>query len=92
MGFASPAADFVERRTPLEQRFQAHLSATYYIWAAVSYYSAGILSGALLDIDSSLKQCDGSLLICETEKKFAINQHRTLYSRSDDNVIHCILW
>lgn len=87
MGFPLPAADFVERRISLDERFIAHPAATYYMRASESYYRAGILSGALLVIDSSLKPCDGSLMICDTDGEFTIKRYRTHPSPHMENVL-----
>ncbi len=64
MGFPSPAADYVEERISLDQRFIAHPSATYMMVAGTTYLRAGILKGAMLIVDSSLTLKDGSLLVC----------------------------
>lgn len=64
-----------------------HQAATYYMRAAESYYRAGILSGALLVIDSSLKPCEGSLLICDTGGEFEIKRYWTHPSPHMENVM-----
>lgn len=45
--------------------------------AGATHYREGILSGALLVVDASLSQCDGSLLICACEGEFRIKRYRT---------------
>ena len=77
MGFPSPAADFVERRISLDERFIAHPAATYYMRAGNTYYREGIIKGALLVIDCSLNVCDGSLLICCMEGEFRVKRYRS---------------
>lgn len=77
MGFPSPAADFTEARISLDSMLVSHPSATYYMRAAETNYRAGIMSGALLLIDSALTPCDGSLLVCAIEGEFRIKRYRT---------------
>ncbi|HCO7843838.1 TPA: LexA family transcriptional regulator [Escherichia coli] len=77
MGFPSPAQDFVEDRISLDKKFIAHPHATYFMRAGNTYYREGILDGALLVVDCSVKACDGSLLICNIENEFRIKRYRT---------------
>ncbi|EEY7958552.1 TPA: S24 family peptidase [Escherichia coli] len=77
MGFPSPAQDYVEQRISLDQRIITRPAATYFMRAGATHYREGILSGALLVVDASLSQCDGSLLICACEGEFRIKRYRT---------------
>lgn len=77
MGFPSPAADYVERPISLDAHLIEHPGATYYMRAGASHYREGILSGALLVIDSSLNPRDGSLLVCAIDGEFTIKRYRT---------------
>ncbi|MHA1054435.1 HumD family translesion DNA polymerase [Enterobacter mori] len=77
MGFPSPAQDYVEDRISLDKKFISHPNATYFMRAGNTYYREGILDGALLVVDCSVKACDGSLLICNIENEFRIKRYRT---------------
>ncbi|HID7507745.1 TPA: S24 family peptidase [Enterobacter hormaechei] len=77
MGFPSPAADYVENRLSLDERFIHKPSATYYMKASETIYRCGIMKDALLVIDSSLNPCDGSLLVCEIGGEFKVKIYRT---------------
>lgn len=77
MGFPSPAQDYVEERISLDQKLIAHPSATYFMKAGNTYYREGVMAGALLVVDSSLKPCDGSLLVCSIDGEFRIKRYRT---------------
>ena len=63
MGFPSPALDFEEKRVSLDDMCISTLSATYLVRAAGTHWRAGIMSGALLVIDSSKRPCDGSIVV-----------------------------
>lgn len=78
MGFPSPAADYTETRISLDERCITHPAATYFMRAATSHYRDGIMSGALLVVDSSLSPCDGSLLICAIDGEYKIKRYRTM--------------
>ena len=77
MGFPSPAADYVENRLSIDERFIHKPSATYYMKASETIYRCGIMKDALLVIDSSLNPCDGSLLVCEIGGEFKVKIYRT---------------
>lgn len=77
MGFPSPAADYTETRISLDERLITKPSATYFMRAKFSYHREGIMSGALLVVDSSLSPCDGSLLICAKDGEFKIVRYHT---------------
>lgn len=76
-GLPSPVADYVEDRISLDAKFILHPSATYFMRAGNTHYREGILDGALLVVDCSVKACDGSLLICNIENEFRIKRYRT---------------
>lgn len=76
MGFPSPAADYVEQRISLDDRFIHKPAATYFMRASETIYRCGIMKDALLVIDSSLNPCDGSLLICDCGGEFAVRRYR----------------
>ncbi|WP_241183072.1 S24 family peptidase [Enterobacter asburiae] len=77
MGFPSPAQDYVEQRISLDQRIITRPAATYFMRAGATHYREGILSGALLVVDASLRPCDGSLLVCRMESELRIKRYRT---------------
>lgn len=77
MGFPSPAADYVEERLSLDKRLIVHPSATYMMISGTTYLRAGIIKGAMLIVDSSLKPKDGSLLVCAVDGEFRIMRYRT---------------
>ena len=74
MGFPSPAADYVESRLSLDEALIQKPAATYYMRAGETIYRCGIMKDALLVIDSSLKPCDGSLLICDCNGEFKVKR------------------
>ncbi|CAM6657976.1 S24 family peptidase [Enterobacter intestinihominis] len=76
MGFPSPAADYVEQRISLDQRIITRPAATYFMRAGATHYREGILSGAFLVVDASLRPCDGSLLVCRMESELRIKRYR----------------
>lgn len=76
MGFPSPAADYIEQRISLDQRIITRPAATYFMRAGATHYREGILSGALLVVDASLRPCDGSLLVCRMESELRIKRYR----------------
>ncbi len=81
MGFPSPAADYVESRLSLDEALIQKPAATYYMRAGETIYRCGIMKDALLVIDSSLKPCDGSLLICDCNGEFKVKRYRTYPQR-----------
>lgn len=76
MGFPSPAADYIEQRISLDEHLIAHPSSTYFMRADSTYWREGIMHGALLVVDSSLKPCDGSLLVCSVDNELRIKRYR----------------
>ncbi|ECE6398183.1 LexA family transcriptional regulator [Salmonella enterica subsp. salamae] len=77
MGFPSPAADYVDPRISLDEMLISMPSATYFMRASHSSYRDGIMSGALLVVDSSLKPVNGSLLVCGIDGVFKAKRYRT---------------
>ncbi|MGQ2370086.1 HumD family translesion DNA polymerase [Citrobacter braakii] len=77
MGFPSPASDYVETRSSLDQQLITQPAATYFMRASRSHFREGILQGALLVVDASLTACDGALLICAIDGEFRIKRCRT---------------
>lgn len=76
MGFPSPAQDYVEQRISLDQRIITRPAATYFMRAGATHYREGIISGAMLVVDASLRPCDGSLLVCRMEGELRIKRYR----------------
>ena len=76
MGFPSPATDYVEQRISLDKRIISRPAATYFMRAGATHYREGILNGALLVVDASLRPCDGSLLVCRMEGELRIKRYR----------------
>lgn len=86
MGFPSPAADYVESRLSLDEALIQKQAATYYMRAGETIYRCGIMKDALLVIDSSLKPCDGSLLVCDCGGEFAVRRYRAYPQPRLENV------
>ncbi|WP_195619543.1 HumD family translesion DNA polymerase [Citrobacter farmeri] len=76
MGFPSPATDYIDHRISLDEKFIEHPASTYFMRAGQTYWRDGIMNGALLVVDSSLKPCDGSLLICRLDGELRIKRFR----------------
>ncbi|HBL4691250.1 LexA family transcriptional regulator [Citrobacter sedlakii] len=76
MGFPSPAADYVEQRISLDETLISKPSATYFMRAGQTYWREGIMSGALLVVDSSLTPFDGSLLVCSVDNEFRVKRYK----------------
>lgn len=76
MAFPSPAADYVERSMSLDEKFVEHPASTYFMRAGQTYWREGIQNGALLVVDSSLKPCDGYLLVCRIGDELRIKRYR----------------
>lgn len=89
MGFPSPAADYVEERISLDQRFITRPAAKYFMGTGATHYREGILNGALLVVDASLSPCDGSLLVCTDEGEFRIRRYRTHPQPHLENLVNC---
>ncbi|MCQ9003203.1 LexA family transcriptional regulator [Escherichia albertii] len=62
MGFPSPAADYIERSISLDVH--------------IAWVISGIMNGAFMVVDSSLKPCDGSLLVCRIGDELRIKRYR----------------
>lgn len=76
MGFPSPARDFVEKGISLDSELIRHPSATYYMRAKVTHWRAGIKQGALLVVDSAIKPCDGSVVVCDIDGELVLRYYR----------------
>lgn len=74
MGLPSPAADYVERRLPINEMLIHKPITTYYMLTGEIINQCDILKDTLLVIDSSLKPCDGSLLICDYENELKVKK------------------
>lgn len=92
MGFPSPAADYVETRLSLDEVLIQKPAATYYMRAGETIYRCGIMKDALLVIDSSLKPCDGSLLICDCNGEFKVKRYRTYRQLRPNLLREVIIW
>jgi len=76
MGFPSPALDFEEKRVSLDAMCITVPSATYLVRAAATHWRAGIMSGALLVIDSSKRPCDGSIVVGTVQGTFRVLRYK----------------
>ena len=77
MGFPSPAQDFIEETLSLDRHLISKPSATFFMRAGATYLRDGIIQGALLIVDRSLRACDGSLLVCSVDGELCIKRYRT---------------
>ncbi len=78
MGFPSPAADYAESPLSLDQLLIDHPSATYFFKAAEDSYRNGIMKGALLIVDSSLKPSDGVIIVCDIGGEYRLKRYRSV--------------
>ncbi len=76
MAFPSPALDYEEQRISLDAMCITVPSATYLVRAAGTHWSAGIMSGALLVIDSSKHPCDGSIVVGTVQGAFRVLRYK----------------
>lgn len=74
--FVSPAQDYVEETLSLDRKLINKPAATFFMKAGATYFRDGIIQGALLIVDRSLRPCDGSLLICSIEGELCIKRYR----------------
>lgn len=72
MGFPSPAQDYAESRIDLNRLLVSHPHATYFIKADAHYPEKGILKGAMLVVDSSVKPVHGSLVVASPEDEMKL--------------------
>jgi DNA polymerase V len=77
MGFPSPAQDYIEERLSLDSRLISKPAATFFMRAGATYLRDGIIQGALLIVDRSLRAFDGSLLVCSIDGELRIKRYRT---------------
>ncbi|WP_324029244.1 hypothetical protein GC087_21240 [Pantoea sp. JZ2] len=100
MGFPSPAQDYAESRIDLNKLLVSHPHATFFIKADAQYPEQGILKGAMLVVDSSLKPVHGSLVVASPEDEMklcrvqlrplpaliAVNSNEVLWTFSEPNI------
>ncbi|MCK0552596.1 hypothetical protein KFO32_05835 [Pantoea ananatis] len=72
MGFPSPAQDYAESRIDLNKLLIRHSHATFFIKADAQYPEQGILKGAMLVVDSSVKPVHGSLVVASPEDEMKL--------------------
>ncbi|ARF49690.1 S24 family peptidase [Pantoea stewartii] len=72
MGFPSPAQNYVESRIDLNKQLVRHPQATFFIKADAQYPEQGILKGAMLVVDSSVKPVHGSLVVASPEDEMKL--------------------
>lgn len=72
MSFPSPAADYAESRPDLNRLLVSRPHATFFIKADAQYPEQGILEGALLVVDSSVKPVHGSLVVASPEDEMKL--------------------
>ena len=76
MGFVSPAQDYVEDSLSLDRQLITKPAATFFMRAGATYLRDGIIQGAILIVDRSLKAFDGSLLVCSLAGELCIKRYR----------------
>jgi DNA polymerase V len=74
--FASPAADYVEKRLSLDEICIMRPHATYFMRAAGQAMAVGIHDGALLVIDSSVTPVHGSIIIVDVGGEHVLRRLR----------------
>ncbi len=77
MGFPSPAQDYAERRISLDELCIIKPAATYFMKAGHSAPSVGIVQGAVLVVDASLKPSHGSVVCTTVDGELAIRRYLT---------------
>jgi len=80
MGFPSPALDYQEKRVSLDEMCITKPSATYMVRSSVTHWKAGIMSGAMLVVDSSKTPCDGSIVVATVQAEFRVLRYKTMPS------------
>lgn len=75
MGFPSPAQDYIEPRISLDALCITKPHATYFMKAANNAPAVGIVEGALLVVDSSLKPSDGSVVCAIVEGELVLRRY-----------------
>ena len=93
MGFPSPAQDYVERQISLDELCITRPSASYFMRSDSHYPAVGILKDALLELDSSVKPVDGSLVIASPDGELILCRLNTqpspaMVSLADGKLIH----
>ncbi|WP_432500655.1 S24 family peptidase [Serratia sarumanii] len=74
--FASPAADYVERRLSIDEICISKPSATYFLRAAGQALVVGIHTDALLVVDSSATPVHGSIIVASGEGEHVLRRLR----------------
>ncbi|EPM1536852.1 LexA family transcriptional regulator [Serratia marcescens] len=80
--FASPAADYVERRLSLDEICISKPSATYLLRAAGQALAVGIHADALLVVDSSATPVHGSIIVAAEEGVHVLRRLRLYPNRA----------
>lgn len=88
MGFPSPALDFAEKRVSLDDHCITVPHATYLVRAAGTHWRAGIMSGALLVVDSSKTPCDGSIVVGTLQGDFRVLRFRKVPNPHLEEIDH----
>lgn len=88
MGFPSPALDFAEKRVSLDDHCITVPHATYLVRAAGTHWHAGIMSGALLVVDSSKLPCDGSIVVGTVQGEFRVLRFRKVQNPHLEEIDH----
>lgn len=74
-GFPSPAQDYVEQTLDLNELCIRHPAATYFVRAeGDSMIEAGIFSGDILVVDTSLSPRHGDIVIASLNGEFTVKQ------------------
>lgn len=80
--FASPAADYVERRLSLDEICISKPSATYFLRATGQALAIGIHADALLVVDSSATPVHGSIIVIAEEGVHVLRRLRLYPNRA----------
>ncbi|MCK1966877.1 hypothetical protein MT962_000664 [Franconibacter sp. IITDAS19] len=86
--FASPATDYLEPKISLDALCVRSPASTYFLRSSNSYWNAGILNGALLVVDMSVKPCDGSIVVCAYEGELVLRRLKLISRRCLQNIDH----
>ncbi len=86
MGFPSPAQDYVERSLSLDDLCVGRPAATFFMRTRHGAPRTGILAGALLVIDRSLKPAHGSIVIVEFAGDLVICRYMVSPRRRFENL------
>lgn len=75
MGFPSPAADHTENRISIDELCIDHPSSTYFIRAGRHAPRIGLVRGALLVVDSSLRPKHGSIIVSGIDEELTVMRY-----------------